>query len=178
MKADNDFGTSYPTVTSRSHIADADWDRSSNEMPWRRSTLYKRHAPHTEEFIDKGIMIQADEPSFQVFQGDTLRPPAVYAQDVEGYPISLLTTKLFRPPIGPDIEPRSALLERLQRNQQRPLTIISAPAGYGKSTLASMWLEACGRPSAWISLDEDDNDLSTFTSYLVAAIHAFFQMSH
>lgn len=86
----------------------------------------------------------------------------------------ILTTKLYRPPVTADLEPRTGLLERLDRNRQRPLTLISAPAGYGKSTLASMWLEASERRSAWISLDEDDNDLSTFTSYLVAAIQRVF----
>jgi LuxR family maltose regulon positive regulatory protein len=85
-----------------------------------------------------------------------------------------LTTKLYRPPISPDLEPRDALLERLSRNRQRPLTLISAPAGYGKSTLASMWLEASGSPSTWVSLDEGDNDLAIFTSYLVAAVQRVF----
>lgn len=66
--------------------------------------------------------------------------------------------------------PRVKLLERLERERQRPLTLISVPAGYGKSILASMWLEASGLPGGWVSLDDSDNDLRSFVSYLLAAI--------
>ena len=51
-----------------------------------------------------------------------------------------------------------------------PLTLVSAPAGYGKTTLISHWLETLDRPSAWLSLDEDDDDLILFLTYLLAAI--------
>ena len=54
------------------------------------------------------------------------------------------------------------------------MTLISAPVGYGMITLASMWLEACDAPSAWVSLDDADNDLQLFTSYLLAAIQTIF----
>jgi len=50
------------------------------------------------------------------------------------------------------------------------LTLISAPAGYGKSTLVSCWLESIDLPSAWLSLDEGDNDLHLFLSYMLAAV--------
>ena len=82
----------------------------------------------------------------------------------------LLKTKLYPPSITPDLVPRAALIERLQQNRQRPLTLISAPAGYGKSVLASMWLQASGLPGGWVSLDESDNNLHTFATYLLAAI--------
>lgn len=89
--------------------------------------------------------------------------------------LPLLTTKLYQPPITPDLEPRTRLVERLEQNRHRPLTLISAPAGYGKTILASLWLEANDCPSAWVSLDEMDNDLHTFTSYLLAAaMHTVF----
>ncbi|NIV39612.1 MAG: hypothetical protein GWN58_62445, partial [Anaerolineae bacterium] len=52
--------------------------------------------------------------------------------------------------------------------------LISAPAGYGKTMLASMWLETTDCPSAWISLDETDNDLRSFTGYLLAALDSAF----
>jgi len=63
-------------------------------------------------------------------------------------PLPLLTTKLYRPPVTPDLEQRTRLMERLDRNRQRPLTLISAPAGYGKTSLAvaaSMALEGANR---------------------------------
>ena len=84
----------------------------------------------------------------------------------------LLRTKLKRPPIVGDHVHRLQLLERLNQRRQRPLTLISAPAGYGKSTLVSCWLESCDLPSAWLSLDESDNDLHLFISYLLAAVQA------
>ena len=52
----------------------------------------------------------------------------------------------------------------------RKLTLISAPAGFGKTTLVSEWVAGCGRPVAWLSLDEGDNDPARFLTYLVAAL--------
>jgi LuxR family maltose regulon positive regulatory protein len=94
--------------------------------------------------------------------------------DSEARNLPLLTTKLYRPPAAPDLEQRTRLLDRLNQNIQRPLTLITAPAGYGKTVLASQWLESCERPSAWLSLDESDNDLAVFVSYLLAAISNTF----
>ncbi|MEE4143211.1 MAG: LuxR C-terminal-related transcriptional regulator, partial [Halieaceae bacterium] len=77
-------------------------------------------------------------------------------------------------PVTPDLEQRTRLLTRLDQRRHRPLTLISAPAGYGKTMLASMWLESCSCPSAWLSLDEADNDLHSFVSYLLAAVLSAF----
>ncbi len=101
-------------------------------------------------------------------------PTSTYYETSEFGAVPILVTKLHRPPVRSDLEVRSQLLELLDENRARPLTLISAPAGYGKSTLASMWLEANDCPSAWISLDEHDNDLHTFVSYLLAAISRAF----
>jgi LuxR family maltose regulon positive regulatory protein len=87
---------------------------------------------------------------------------------------SILYTKLQRPPVATDIVPRDRLLDQLNEGLHRPLTLISAPAGYGKSTLASRWVVACDRPSAWVSLEESDNDLQMFLSYVLAAIQTLF----
>jgi len=65
-------------------------------------------------------------------------------------------------------------MERLKRNRHRSMTLISAPAGYGKTMLASTWLPACDGPSAWVSLDGSANDLQSFASYLLAALHTLF----
>jgi LuxR family maltose regulon positive regulatory protein len=94
------------------------------------------------------------------------------SDDVGALP--LLTTKLYRPLSTPNLEPRTHLINRLERNRMRPLTLISAPAGYGKSMLASMWLQTSSCTSGWVSLDENDNDLHTFVSYLLAALHKAF----
>ena len=86
----------------------------------------------------------------------------------------ILRTKLHRPPVSRDHLHRGHLLDRLNQHQHRSLALVSAPAGYGKSTLVSCWLEACDVPSAWVSLDEDDNDLGLFLSYFVSAIERIF----
>lgn len=92
----------------------------------------------------------------------------------------LLTTKLYIPPIRPELVPRPRLIERLNEGLHRKLTLISAPAGFGKTTLLSEWVSesarervgesARERPVAWLSLDEDDNDLARFLAYFVAAL--------
>jgi LuxR family maltose regulon positive regulatory protein len=84
------------------------------------------------------------------------------------------TNKLHRPPVDTEHLHRQHLLDRLNKRLHRPLTLISAPAGYGKSTLVSCWLEACDFPTAWLSIDETDNDLRLFLSYFLAAVQTVF----
>lgn len=81
----------------------------------------------------------------------------------------VLVTKLYVPPPRARAIHRRRLVERLNEGMDRKLTLISAPAGFGKTTLVSEWI-ASGRPAAWLSLDEGDNDLSRFLTYLVAAL--------
>jgi LuxR family maltose regulon positive regulatory protein len=82
----------------------------------------------------------------------------------------ILATKLYIPPPRTKIVPRPRLIERLNEGLVGKLTLISAPAGFGKTTLVSEWIASCGRPVAWLSLDEGDNDPSLFLIYLVAAL--------
>jgi LuxR family maltose regulon positive regulatory protein len=89
-------------------------------------------------------------------------------------PIPLIRTKLHRPPVARDHLHRQSLLDRLDTRRHRPLTLVSAPAGYGKSTLLSCWLESCNCPTAWISLDANDSDLRIFMAYLLEAIESMF----
>jgi LuxR family maltose regulon positive regulatory protein len=65
---------------------------------------------------------------------------------------------------------RPRLIERLNAGLHHKLTLISAPAGFGKTTLLSAWLAECARPAAWLSLDERENDAARFLAYLVAAV--------
>ncbi len=81
----------------------------------------------------------------------------------------LLATKLYIPPVRSNIVLRPRLTGRLNEGQARKLTLISAPAGFGKTTLLNEWLAQCGRPAAWLSLDDRDNDPARFLAYLVAA---------
>jgi LuxR family maltose regulon positive regulatory protein len=85
---------------------------------------------------------------------------------------TLLQTKLYVPPLRPNLVSRPQLIERLNQglNLGHKLTLISAPAGYGKTTLVSEWVTSCKRPVAWLSLDKGDNDLTLFLAYLVASL--------
>ncbi len=86
----------------------------------------------------------------------------------------VLRTKLYPPTFPADMVPRADLLERLEAGKTRPLALVSAPAGYGKSLLVGSWLESCGWASAWLSLDEGDGDLRQFLSGLVDAVQTRF----
>jgi len=88
--------------------------------------------------------------------------------------VDVLQTKLHRPALPNDVVPRTTLLERLETGRTRPLTLVAAGAGYGKSVLVSSWLEACEWRSAWLSLDEDDGELRRFLSYFIAAVKKVF----
>ncbi len=82
----------------------------------------------------------------------------------------VLKTKLHRPPITKDLVLRSELIENISLNKHLPLTLVSAPAGYGKSIAISQWIESTNEKYAWVSLDKEHNDLRIFLKYLVAAI--------
>jgi LuxR family maltose regulon positive regulatory protein len=82
----------------------------------------------------------------------------------------ILATKLYIPPTRPKVVLRPRLIERLNEGLHHKLALISAPAGFGKTTLVSEWIAGCQRPVAWLSLDEGDNDLTRFLTYLVAAL--------
>jgi LuxR family maltose regulon positive regulatory protein len=82
----------------------------------------------------------------------------------------LLVTKLHVPPSRPGVVDRPRLIEQLNEGVRTRLTLVSASAGFGKTTLVGEWAAACRRPVAWLSLDERDDDPSTFLTYLVAAL--------
>ncbi|MCB8984453.1 MAG: hypothetical protein H6659_11555 [Ardenticatenaceae bacterium] len=87
----------------------------------------------------------------------------------------LIDTKLRPPRLHPGYTTRPRLLAQLDRGLAQDLILISAPAGYGKTSLAADWLQQ--RPAltrAWISLDKDDNDLDVFLRYLTTAVHNAF----
>jgi LuxR family maltose regulon positive regulatory protein len=88
--------------------------------------------------------------------------------------IPLLKTKLYVPPVRPRerVVSRPRLIERLDDGMHsgRKLTLISAPAGYGKTTLVSTWLSGRKCPTAWLSLDAGDNDPVRFLRYVIAAL--------
>src|SRR6266480_2519604 len=82
----------------------------------------------------------------------------------------ILATKLYIPRPRPNVVSRPHLLERLNEGLHRKLTLIAAPAGFGKTTLVSAWVAFIERPTAWLSLDDQENDPTRFLAYLVAAL--------
>src|SRR5665811_1310300 len=85
----------------------------------------------------------------------------------------LLETKFHVPRGRRGLVARPTLRERLSRGAESALTLVSAPAGFGKTTLLTEWLGAAasdGRSAAWLSLDQRDNDPVLFWTYLVAAL--------
>ena len=88
--------------------------------------------------------------------------------------VPLISTKLHRPSVAPDVVFRNQLCHRLNEGRHLPLTLVSAPAGYGKSTLLGQWLDTLDEPSCWFSIDESDNDPRVFLSYLIAAARTVY----
>lgn len=96
--------------------------------------------------------------------------------------LPLLPTKLYRPRLGDQVIARPRLLALLDRNPNRSLTLVSAPAGFGKTTLVAQWLERSppdqspspGRKTAWLSIDEADNDPRRFLLHLTGAIRRVY----
>ena len=92
----------------------------------------------------------------------------------------LLQTKLYIPRLRPSLVPRPHLIETLNQGLHNKLTLLSAPAGFGKTTLVTEWLASLGLDSAsedqpiykiaWLSLDENDNDLARFLTYLITGL--------
>ena len=82
----------------------------------------------------------------------------------------ILATKLYLPPPRTNVVLRPRLIARLNEGLDRKLTLIAAPAGFGKTTLLAEWIPQSGRAVSWVSLDEADNDLTRFLTYFIAAL--------
>ena len=85
-------------------------------------------------------------------------------------PIQLLSTKLSIPPLRSRLVRRTLLIQKLNHGLEYGLVLVSAPAGYGKSTLLSAWLSQVDIPAAWFTLDDGDNDPPRFLTYLTASL--------
>ena len=94
-----------------------------------------------------------------------------YVEDASRFtPMAILATKLYLPSPRAKVVLRPRLTERLNEGLHRKLTLVSAPAGFGKTTLVSEWVTGSERRAAWLSLDEGDNDPARFLAYVVAAL--------
>ena len=82
----------------------------------------------------------------------------------------LLATKLFIPRRRPNSVERTRLIDQLNRGAERKLTLIMAPAGFGKTSLISQWIPRSERCVTWLSLDKADNDAARFWAYVISAL--------
>ena len=80
----------------------------------------------------------------------------------------ILRTKLFVPPLQPTLVERERLLTKLENGRSRKLTIVSAPAGFGKTTLITRWIQQ--KTAVWLALDGEDNDPARFITYVIATL--------
>ena len=84
--------------------------------------------------------------------------------------IPVLATKLYIPPLKPKIVHRPRLIGLLNETLQNKLTLISASAGFGKTTIVSEWVTECRCPVAWLSLDEEHKDSISLLTYIISAL--------
>ena len=85
-----------------------------------------------------------------------------------------LGPKLHRPAVSGDVIVRQHLFDRLEAGRNLPLTLVSASAGYGKTSLVSQWLKQGERPAAWISLGRSEAELREFLTYFIVAVESIF----
>jgi len=128
--------------------------------------LHRGLPPHRSCIV--GIMFDTRAPT---------APPQPPSTDGAGPPAAdwVLADKLEPPPQHVSVVPRQALIERLDRAIELPLTVLLSPPGFGKTTLASQWYQHLkGRNDArvaWLSLDEDDGEITRFLAYLALALN-------
>ena len=153
----------------------------------RQGKLYRIHLGHSHT-----LTLERLQAAAQAFAGEHVpgeqttvpscqngsnrlpsRPSPRIALDVDDF-TSLIYTKLYRPRLGSDLIPRPHLLERLNAGLGGKVTLVCAPAGFGKTTLLVAWVETIDRPTVWLSLDEHDDELASFVHSLTAALQNVF----
>lgn len=134
-------------------------------------TLERLHAvAHTLAKASTEGAAGEDNPNMTSLPTEQAEPP--FATSTSDLP--LLATKFHMPKLRAPLVHRPHLIERLQQAAEHPLTLIAAPAGFGKTTLLSAWLERAPFSAAWVSLDPADNDLTRFWSYTLTALDRAF----
>ena len=115
---------------------------------------------------------------YKVIQGEIYIPPFAktrltnehnHSAKRDTNHLTILLTKLHPPQVYSDQIIRTSLINQLEENLEKPVSLISAPAGYGKSQTVGQWIYQTSTKSCWISLDNEHNNLRTFLTYLVKA---------
>ncbi len=105
-------------------------------------------------------------------QDNKIRERLIPAQLAAGPGFDFIASKLRPPSVWPGTIRRPSLIERLARDDSRPIVSVVAPTGYGKTTLLSQWAERSDQAFAWLSVDEHDNDPKALLGYVAAALDA------
>jgi LuxR family maltose regulon positive regulatory protein len=171
------FTSAYGTFTARK-------ERPGNQRGgWYWKAHRKRQGKLHRAYLGKSEDLTLDRlnavaqalasPSILPEQGDTRKETAAQGM-TSVLPDPLLATKLRVPRPPAHLVLRSHLTGRLHRAMERPLTLIAAPAGFGKTTLLSAWLAHAPLPVAWVSLDDRDDDPTRFWAYTLTALEHIF----
>lgn len=107
-------------------------------------------------------------------EGREASPPSIERSDMQELADPLLVSKLRIPQPRASRVPRPQLVERLQRGMECPLTLLSAPAGFGKTTLLAEWLAQSGTAATWLALEPEDNEPMRFFSCVLAALQRLY----
>jgi LuxR family maltose regulon positive regulatory protein len=152
---------------------------------WYWKAYRKQHGKLSSRYLGKSETLTLERlqaaaqalaiPPIEVSRGGatntTLPTASSAARNTRTAPSNpLLATKLHLPRPRAQLVPRSHLVERLQQGVAGALTLVSAPAGYGKTTLLAQWRASTRTPVAWLSLEPEDNEPTRFLMYLIAAL--------
>jgi LuxR family transcriptional regulator, maltose regulon positive regulatory protein len=115
---------------------------------------------------------QGTQPAISASRGETPTPTAGGTSLSEGVrpSVPLVMTKVQAPHVRSTLVHRSRLFQKLQKGMEGPLTLLSAPAGFGKTTLLTSWLAESDTAAAWFSIEPEDNDPVRFFTYLLTAL--------
>ena len=149
--------------------------------------LYRIHLGHshtlTLEKLNATVQAFAGEHVSEQGSDESLTQPAASSFSMHmsarkaltvDHSIALIQTKLYGPRKRSDLISRARLLERLNAGLSGKVTLVAAPAGFGKTTLVAQWIQSINRPTAWLSLDEHDNEPRVFVRSLTAALQSAF----
>jgi hypothetical protein len=149
----------------------------------RTGKLYRVHLGQSDALVLERLLVAARMLAGEPAQVDSIEVspaesvvmhPVPKTADNLGSPSSLMRTKLYQPRSRSDMIFRARLIERLNDGLSGNVTLVCAPAGFGKTTLLTQWLQTIDRHSAWLSLDANDNELCTFIRSLTAALQTIF----
>jgi ATP/maltotriose-dependent transcriptional regulator MalT len=139
--------------------------------PSRTLTLSNMHVA-ARKFLGKHVHAGSNTPSVNGHTASQV--PAPQTGIAAGPLRSFMRTKLYRPRSASDVISRTRLIGRLHAALGCEITLVCAPAGFGKSTLLAQWVQTIERPHAWLSLDEGDNELPVFVQSLTASLQTAF----